>query len=131
MAEIRIYRNYEYDRDPVLDEVAGMIEKERLVKKPGIVAEIATVSRQTIVNWLSGKTRRPQYATMMAVTASLGYRPRGWTQAERIDVDAARKASVKWKERQEAKKQAAKERLIAARKAARAQHVAGAAHNRR
>src|SRR5216684_8663630 len=120
MAEIKIYRYYEHYRDPVCDEVKDMIEKENLGNKPAIVAEIATTSRQTVSRLLDGTTRRPHYATIMAITGSLGYRLKGWTRVERLNVEEALKEAKQWKERQEIKKQHAKERLIAARKAARA-----------
>jgi transcriptional regulator with XRE-family HTH domain len=31
------------------------------------------VSKNTLYQWFDGKTRRPQYATVMAVARSLGY----------------------------------------------------------
>jgi len=69
----------------------------------------------------------------MAITGSLGYRLKGWTRVERLNVQEALKEAKKWKERQEIKKQHAKERLIAARKAARAAggHATGATSHRR
>ena|SRR6266481_5887958 len=120
MAEVKIYRTYEHYRDPVCDEVKEMIQKENLLKKPSIVAAIATTSRQTVARLVDGITRRPHYATIMAITGSLGYHPKGWTHAEKLNVQDALKAAKKWRERQEEKKKTAKARLIAARKAARA-----------
>jgi hypothetical protein len=118
--KIKVYRSYEFiDKDPVIERIREMIEKERLLKKPGIVHELSGVSRQTIHNWFYGETRRPQYATVMAVAGSLGYQP-NFRQVERIDVEAERKAAAKWRARQEAKIAAAKASLIASRKAARA-----------
>ena len=131
MAEIKLYRYYEHYRDPVCDQIKDMIEQENLLKKPSIVANIATVCRGTVVNLLDGTTRRPHYATVMAITGSLGYQPKGWTQVERLNVQEALKAAKKWRERQEAKKDRAKEKLIAARKAARAGHAGGAAAQKR
>ena len=131
MAEIKLYRTYEHYRDPVCDQIKTMIEKENLGKKPAIVAAIATVARGTVSNLLDGTTRRPHYATVMAITGSLGYQPKGWTQFERLDVEEALKASKRWRERQEVKKDRAKEKLIAARKAARAGHTSGATAQKR
>lgn len=133
MAEIKIYRYYEHYRDPVCDQIKTMIEKENLGKKPAIVAEISTMSRQTISRMLDGTTRRPHYATVMAITGSLGYLPKGWQQVDKLDIQEALRAAKKWKERQEIKKEHAKQRLIAARKAARAAggHTAGATSHRR
>jgi hypothetical protein len=133
MAEIKVYRFYEHYRDPVCDQVKDMIEERNLSNKPEIVAEIATVCKQTVVRMVDGTTRRPHYATVMAITGSLGFVPKGWQQTGKLDVQAALAAARKWKERQEMKKQHAKERLIAARKAARAAggHAAGATSHRR
>lgn len=119
MADIKVYRSYQFiDKDPVIDQVKDMIEKERLLKKPGIIHELSGVSKATLHNWFYGETRKPQYATVMAVATSLGYR-QGFRHEEHINVENERKAAAKWRERQEAKKKAEKERLIAARKAAR------------
>ncbi len=131
MAEIKLYRTYEHYRDPVIDEVKDAIEKENLLKKPAIVAGIATLSPGTVRNWLDGTTRRPQYATVMAVMVALGYQRGNFRHVEKLDVKEALKAAKRWKERQEAKKQSAKERLIAARKAARAGHAGGATAQKR
>ena len=133
MAEIKIYRTYEHYRDPVCDQIKSMIEKENLVKKPAIVAAISTMSYGTIARLLDGTTRRPHYATVMAITGSLGYLPKGWQQVDKLDVQEALKAARKWKERQETKKQMAKDRLIARRRAERAAggHATGATSHRR
>jgi hypothetical protein len=132
MAEIKVYRCYEHYRDPVCDDLKQMVDKERLTKKLSIVAEISTLSRQTIARLMDGTTRRPHYATVMALAGALGYRQNGFHQVEEVDIEAARAAAWKWRERQEAKKKAAKERLIAKRKAARvAGHPDGAVSHRR
>lgn len=132
MADIKVYRNYQFiDKDPVIEQIKEMVEKERLLKKPGIVHELSGVSRATIHNWFYGDTRCPRYATVMAVATSLGYRA-GFRHEEKINVEAERRAAAKWRERQEAKKEAEKQRLIAARKAAKAsnQTAHGAGFNR-
>src|SRR5882724_2215945 len=131
MAEIKLYRAYEHYRDPVCDEIAEAIKKENLLRKPSIVAEVATVARGTVSNLLDGTTRRPHYATVMAIMGGFGLVPKGWSRAAPFNVEEALKASKKWKERQEAKKANAKERLIAARKAARAGHASGATAQKR
>jgi transcriptional regulator with XRE-family HTH domain len=132
MAEVKIYRSYEFiDKDPVIGRIKEMIEKERLLKKPGIVHELSGISTQTLHKWFHGETRRPQHATIMAVALSLGYRM-DFKQERSINVEHERRAAKKWEERQNAKRKAEKERLIAARKAARAASTAaGAAHSRR
>jgi transcriptional regulator with XRE-family HTH domain len=130
MADIKIYRSYEHYRDPIIDEVAASIENERLTKKLGIVAEISGLSRNTLSKWFSGETRRPQYATVMAVMGSLGYGHRGFRKLEPFNVETARKEASKWLDRQEAKKKTAKAKLIAQRKAAKAGMTAGATSQR-
>jgi len=130
MAQIKVYRNYEFiDKDPVIERVKEMVEKERLLKKPGIVHELSGVSRATLFNWFEGTTRRPQYATVMAVAAALGYQS-GFRRERVIDVEHERKAAAKWAERQESKAKTAKERLIAQRKAARASAATGANYSK-
>lgn len=132
MAEIKLYRTYEHYRDPVCDEIAGAIERENLLKKPAIVANIATVSPATVRRLLDRTTRRPHYATVMAIMGGFGLAPKGWARAAEFNVAEALKASKKWRERQEAKKENAKQRLIAARKAARAAgHAQGASAQKR
>ena len=124
--KIKVYRTYEFqDKDPVIAEIRGMIEKEKLLKKPGIVHELSGVSRATIHNWFYGETRCPRYSTVMAIASSLGYRS-AFRHEEQIDVEAARKSAARWNERREAKKEAEKKRLIAARKAAKSNQTAHA-----
>ena len=131
MAEIKLYRTYEHYRDPICDIVAEAIEKENLRQKPSIVASIATVSPTTVTRLLDGTTRRPHHATVMAIMTSHGYQLGNFRHVEKLDVKEALKAAKKWKERQEAKKENAKQRLIAARKAARAGHASGATAQKR
>lgn len=131
MAEIKVYRTYDHYRDPVLDQVTAMIDKEGLTKKLGIVAEISSVSRSTLAKWRDGETRFPRHMTVMAVATSLNYQLAGFRQSGKLDVEQARKEAAKWRERQVTKKAAAKAKLIAARKAARAAGTpAGAASHR-
>ena len=122
-AKIKIYRTYGsdsyLDKDPVIGQVKDMLEKERLFKKPGIVSEISGVSANTLYNWFHGETRRPQFATIAAVASAIGYQL-GFRQAEKINVDEARKIAAKWRERQLQKQLTSKQKLIEKRKALRA-----------
>ena len=126
MADIKIYRNYsEFDdmgKDPVIGRVRQMIEKKRLIKKLSIVHEISGVSRSTLYNWFNGETKRPQYATIMAVAAAMNYKMT-FRQEERFDSEVALREAKKWYAQQEAKKRAAKARLIASRRAARSKAI--------
>lgn len=130
MAEIKVYRSYDHYRDPVMDEVKDIVDKEKLAKRLGVLAEITGVSRQTYRNWFDGVTRYPRYATVMATIGALGYRQAGFRQVEKFDVDEAREVAAKWKAKQATKKANAKAALIAKRKAARAAAPTGAAYHR-
>lgn len=66
------YRSYNFvNKDPVIDRVRTLIQREGL--SYGEIHVISGVSAGTIHNWIEGETRRPQYATVAAVTSSLGY----------------------------------------------------------
>ncbi len=119
MAEIKVYRNYDHYRDPVMDEVKDFAEKEHLANKLGILSEISGLSRTTLDNWFNGTTKRPQYATVMAVMGSLGYAQKGFRKVHMFDLEAARKDAKRWRMMQENKKKAAKAKLMARRRAAR------------
>jgi predicted transcriptional regulator len=66
-----LYRTYGYrlDRDPVM----GVLQKARLEAeiKVSEVQRDTGVSHSTIANWDSGKTRKPQFATVVAVARSI------------------------------------------------------------
>jgi transcriptional regulator with XRE-family HTH domain len=67
-----VYRSYSFkDKDPVIDRLRSLVQKEGL--SYGEVHVISGVSDTTLRNWFEGETRRPQYATVAAVTSSLGY----------------------------------------------------------
>lgn len=130
MAEIKVYRTYDHYRDPVMEQVLAIVEKEGLSKKLGILSEITGVGKQTYIKWREGVTRYPRYATVMATVTGLGYQA-GFRRVDKFDVEEAREAAQQWKTRQEAKKKAAKAALIAKRKAARAAgHASGATAHR-
>lgn len=129
MAEIKIYRGYDHYRDPVMDEIKTIVDKEGLSKKLGILSEITGVSRTTYMNWFNEVTRYPRYATVMATIVPLGYEV-GMRRVAKFEVGVAIREAAKWKERQEAKKANAKAKLIAARKAAKASATTGATYSR-
>jgi transcriptional regulator with XRE-family HTH domain len=69
---LRLYRSYNFvDKDPVIDKVRTLVAREGLKHKD--VERISGVSSTTLHNWFDGQTRRPQFATVAAVTSSLGY----------------------------------------------------------
>lgn len=59
-----------YDRDTQLDEVCAIILDSSDSLRG--IAEKSRVSFYTMQNWLNGKTRRPQRATMEAVINTQG-----------------------------------------------------------
>lgn len=73
MSTLKLYKSYSFrDKDPVIDTMRTMIADEKVSYAE--VAEQSGVSHTTLHNWFNGKTKRPQYATVMAVAGSLGYR---------------------------------------------------------
>lgn len=72
MATIQLYKSYSFkDKDPVIDELRTLVKDSGASYKD--IHEESGVSATTLSNWFQGETRRPQYATIMAVARSLGY----------------------------------------------------------
>lgn len=70
---LKLYSSYNFvDKDPVIDKMRTMVKREGL--RYGEISALSGVSASTMTNWFDGKTRRPQYATVMAVIRALGYR---------------------------------------------------------
>jgi len=70
---LALYRSYNFvDKDPVIDRIRTIVQDEGLSYKD--IHVISGVSTATLTNWFDGETRRPQYATVAAVTSSLGYK---------------------------------------------------------
>lgn len=68
-----IYRSYSFKtKDPVIDRMRTIVKDEGL--SYGEIHIISGVSSTTMHNWFEGETRRPQYATVAAVTSALGYK---------------------------------------------------------
>jgi transcriptional regulator with XRE-family HTH domain len=66
------YLSYSFkDHDPVIDKMRTIISDENVSYKDVHVK--SGVSANTLRQWFSGKTKRPQHCTIMAVTRSLGY----------------------------------------------------------
>jgi transcriptional regulator with XRE-family HTH domain len=67
-----LYKSYSFvDKDPVIDIMRTIVADEGET-----YAEIhlrSGVSTSTMYNWFEGETKRPQYATIMAIARSLGY----------------------------------------------------------
>jgi transcriptional regulator with XRE-family HTH domain len=70
---LSLYRSYSFvDKDPVIDRIRTIVQDEGLSYQD--IHIISGVSAGTLSNWFEGETRRPQYATIAAVTFSLGYK---------------------------------------------------------
>jgi DNA-binding phage protein len=66
------YRSYSFlTKDPIIDQVRTIVqdEGETYVK----IHEMSGVATTTLYNWFNGETRRPQFASIMAVVRALGY----------------------------------------------------------
>lgn len=72
MARVTIYRTYRWlDKDPIIDAVRTTVKDEKLSNYE--VHQISGVATATLDNWFAGNTRKPQNATVTAVTSALGY----------------------------------------------------------
>jgi len=70
---LSLYKSYSFrDKDPVIDEVRTLIQAEEFSYKD--IHEASGVSVSTLYNWFEGTTKKPQYATVMAVVYALGYK---------------------------------------------------------
>lgn len=73
MQGLKLYKSYNFvNKDPVIDRVRSIVNKEDLSYSEISVKSGVAVS--TLYNWFEGNTKRPQYATIMAVVRSLGYK---------------------------------------------------------
>lgn len=66
------YKTYSFkEKDPCIDALRTIIADEKASYTE--IHERSGVSANTLWNWFHGTTKRPQYATVMAVARSLGY----------------------------------------------------------
>ena len=67
---LKIYKSYNFiDKDPIVDYTRTKVFANGGPKR---IAEESGVAKQTLYNWYSGKTKRPQFATIAAVLLSCG-----------------------------------------------------------
>jgi DNA-binding phage protein len=86
------YKSYLFkDKDPVIDELRTMVQESG--DSYTDLHDSSGVSTNTLYNWFKGETRRPQFATVMAVTRALGYDLRF------VQIDNSRNASRSVKHR--------------------------------
>jgi DNA-binding phage protein len=70
---LKVYKSYSFrEKDPIIDRLRTVIADEG--KGHGEIALESGVSPATLYNWFSGPTRRPTYACVAAVAATMGYR---------------------------------------------------------
>jgi hypothetical protein len=69
---MKFYKSYNFkDKDPVIDQLRTMIDDAQV--SYGWIEENSGVKETTLFAWFFGLTRRPQYATVMAVVKCIGY----------------------------------------------------------
>jgi hypothetical protein len=67
------YKSYNFvDKDPIIDEIRTVYQDSGVNYK--WIEENSGVTTQTISAWFSGKTRKPQAATINAVLRSMGFK---------------------------------------------------------
>ena len=81
MGTMRMYKSYNFvDKDLVIDIVRTAIQDCGLTYRE--VSELSDVSEGTLVSWFHGKTKRPQYCTVLAVMRGIGMEQR-WVKAHK------------------------------------------------
>ena len=94
--KVTVYRTYNFiDKDPVIDVTRTVLQDvlgEHFVTR---AARLSGVSANTLHNWFKGGTRRPQFATVAAVLASVGYElvPR---RTSKLDEKAELEKAARW-----------------------------------
>lgn len=72
MTIFKKYKTYSFtNQDPIIKEIKSMMYQEGL--NASQVSKASGVSDGTIRNWITGKTRRPQHAAVMAAIRGAGY----------------------------------------------------------
>jgi hypothetical protein len=67
------YKSYNFiNKDPIIDEIRTVYQDSGVNYK--WIEDNSGVTSQTLSNWFSGKTRKPQAATVNAVLRSMGYK---------------------------------------------------------
>ena len=78
---MKFYKAYNFiDKDPVIDVARTAIKDAGLTYRQ--VSELSDVSEGTLVSWFHGKTKRPQYCTVLAVMRGIGMEQR-WVKAHK------------------------------------------------
>lgn len=69
---LKLYKSYSFrNKDPIIDKLRTVIKDEN--ENHDNISAKSGVSVQTLNNWFYGAVKRPQFATVMAVTRAMGY----------------------------------------------------------
>ena len=72
MGILKIYKSYSFiDKDPIIDKLRTIKEKGGHTNK--FIHAESGVAVGTLAKWWGGNTKRPQFATTMAVARAMGY----------------------------------------------------------
>ena len=67
------YKSYNFtDKDPIIDEIRTVYQDSGVNYK--WIEDNSGVTTQTLSAWFSGRTRKPQAATINAVLRAMGYK---------------------------------------------------------
>jgi DNA-binding phage protein len=70
---MKLLKSYNFvDKDPVVDKMRGPVNRSQMSYSQ--ISEKSGVAASTLYNWFEGNTKRPQYATVVAVMRVLGYK---------------------------------------------------------
>lgn len=68
---MNVLKTYRFkDKDPVIDQLRTALKDSGMSYRE--LADGSGVTVQTLYNWFDGSTKRPQFATAMAVARALG-----------------------------------------------------------
>lgn len=69
---MKIYKSYRFiDKDPIIDRMRTIVQDSGETYTE--ISNLSGVSAHTLTNWFHGDTKRPQFASLMAVARVLGY----------------------------------------------------------
>jgi len=75
MSLLKLYKAYNFtDKDPIIDKLRTLFQAAKAHNKKlsyKVIAEQSGMSTTTMYNWFDGKTRRPQFATVMVFVRAL------------------------------------------------------------
>lgn len=70
---MKLLKSYNFvDKDPVIDKMRSPVKNSELSYSE--ISAKSGVAASTLYNWFEGNTKRPQYATVVAVMRVLGYK---------------------------------------------------------